>query len=117
MPDYSSSSTSPIFILCDKCYWCATYVNKSRRPVGNICPRCNIDTNELTSFPIVANELFSFDYNNKYEIELGFRPRRKDNSSHLNQDMTRALQEKSLDREDLQISKQQIIKEKVFSRY
>jgi hypothetical protein len=48
MPDYSSSSTSPIFILCDKCYWCATYVNKSRRPVGNFCPRCNIDTNELT---------------------------------------------------------------------
>jgi hypothetical protein len=36
------SSSPPIFILCDKCYWCATYVDKTRIPwiitVLNVAP-------------------------------------------------------------------------------
>ena len=73
----SLSDTPPIFILCDACYWCATYFDKARIPVGNICPRCNANNNELTSFPIVSNESFTFDYNNKRGVELEFKPRRK----------------------------------------
>ncbi len=73
----SFSDTSPIFILCDACYWCATYFDKARIPVDNICPRCNADNDELTSFPIVSNESFTFDYNNKRGVELEFKPRRK----------------------------------------
>jgi hypothetical protein len=73
----SSSYTPPIFILCDACYWCATYFDKTRIPVDNICPRCNANNNELTSFPIVSNESFTFDYNIKRGVELEFKPRRK----------------------------------------
>ena len=30
-----------IFVLCDKCYWCATYLDKSRLPSDNNCLGCN----------------------------------------------------------------------------
>jgi hypothetical protein len=64
------SSPPPIFILCDTCYWCATYFDKARIPMDNVCPRCTANNNELTSFPIMANELFTFDHNPKREIEV-----------------------------------------------
>jgi hypothetical protein len=69
----------PVFILCDSCYWCATYFDKTRLPMGNICPQCNANNNELTSFPIMSNESFTFDYNDKHGVELEFKPRRKSN--------------------------------------
>ena len=49
----SSSSSSPIFILCDSCYWCATYFDKTRIPEENRCPQCDANNKELTSFPIM----------------------------------------------------------------
>ena len=70
--------SSPIFILCDRCYWCATYFDKTRIPADNNCPQCNANNSELTSFPIMSNESFSFDYNDKRGVELEFKPRRKD---------------------------------------
>ena len=76
-PHRSSSSSPPIFVLCDSCYWCATYFDKTRIPVDNICPRCNANNNELTSFPIVSNESFTFDYNGKRGIEFKFKLRSK----------------------------------------
>jgi hypothetical protein len=45
----------PMFVLCDKCYWCATYLNKTRMPIDNNCPQCNASSNELTSLPIASN--------------------------------------------------------------
>ena len=76
-PDRSSSSSPPIFILCDSCYWCATYFDKTRTPVDNTCPQCGANNNELTSFPIMSNEAFTFDYNDKHGVELEFKARRK----------------------------------------
>ena len=73
----SSSYTQPIFILCDTCYWCATYFDNTRIPIDNNCPRCNANNNELTSFPIMPNESFTFDYNDKHGVEFEFKPRRK----------------------------------------
>ena len=70
-------SSSPVFILCDTCYWCATYFDKTRIPVDNICPRCHANNSELTSFPIASNESFTFIYNDKQGLELGFKPRLK----------------------------------------
>lgn len=67
----------PIFVLCDTCYWCATYVDKARIPIDNTCPQCGANNSELTSFPIMSNEAFTFDHNPKRGIELEFRPRRK----------------------------------------
>lgn len=57
------SSPPPIFILCDTCYWCATYLDKRRIPKNNTCPKCNVNNSELTSFPIMSNESFTFDHN------------------------------------------------------
>lgn len=71
-----SSPPPPIFILCDTCYWCATYLDKTRIPINNVCPRCSANNNELTSFPIVANESFTFDHNPKRGIEFEFKPRK-----------------------------------------
>jgi hypothetical protein len=74
-----SSSSPPVFILCDTCYWCATYFDKTRIPRENKCPQCNANNNELSSFPIMPNESFTFDYNDKRGVELEFKPRRKTN--------------------------------------
>ena len=71
------SSYPPIFILCDACYWCATYFDKTRIPAENKCPQCNANNDELTSLPIMSNESFTFDYNDKRGVELGFKPRSK----------------------------------------
>ena len=63
---------------CDKCYQCATYFDKTRLPGENICPQCNANNNELTSFPIMPNESFTFIYDDKRGVELEFKPRLKD---------------------------------------
>jgi hypothetical protein len=70
------SSELPIFVLCDRCYWCATYFDKTRITVGQSCPQCN-NTAELTSFPIMSNESFTFDYSVKRGVELEFGSKRK----------------------------------------
>jgi hypothetical protein len=76
-----SLSSPPIFVLCDSCYWCATYFDKTRIPADNNCPQCNANNNELTSFPVMSNESFTFDYNDKLGVELEFMSRRRDNKS------------------------------------
>ena len=72
-----SSSSPPIFVLCDECYWCATYFDKSRIPAENTCLQCGANNSELSSLPIMSNEAFTFDHNPKRGIELEFKPRRK----------------------------------------
>jgi hypothetical protein len=75
----SRSLSPPTFVLCDTCYWCATYFDKGRIPLGNSCPQCdNNSNNELTNFLIMSNESFTFQYNAKSGVELEFKPRRKD---------------------------------------
>jgi predicted Zn-ribbon and HTH transcriptional regulator len=61
--DHIRPSTPPVFILYDRCYWCATYFNDTRIPMDNNCPQCNANSNQLTSFPIAPNE--SSTYNEK----------------------------------------------------
>ena len=72
-PDHSSSPS--VFVLCDTCYWCATYFDKTRIPRENKCLQCNANNNELSSFPIMPNESFTFIYNEKRGVELEFKPR------------------------------------------
>jgi hypothetical protein len=62
-------SSTPVFILCDRCYWCATYFGNTRIPTDNNCPQCNASSNELTSFPIAPNEAFNFNHNGKHGVE------------------------------------------------
>ena len=70
-------SSPPVFVLCDTCYWCATYFDKIRIPRENKCTQCNVNNNELSSFPIMPNESFTFIYNDKRGVELEFKSRRK----------------------------------------
>ena len=70
---HTKPSAHPVFILCDRCYWCATYFSNARIPTDNICPQCNANSNQLTSFPIASNESFSFSYNDKGGVESEFK--------------------------------------------
>jgi|SRR5215831_633655 len=64
-----------IFILCDSCIWCATFIGKQMLPAESRCPYC-LQT-ELSSFPILPNESFTFSYNEVRGVELKFHPRKK----------------------------------------
>ena len=66
-------SVEDIFILCETCYWCATYFDKSRLPTEK-CPMCL--NRKMSSFPILPNEVFTFNYNDKHGVELEFKPRK-----------------------------------------
>jgi hypothetical protein len=73
---HTQSPAPPVFILCDRCYWCATYLSNARMPTdNNICPQCNANSNQLTSFPIAPNESFTYNYNEKRRVELEFKRR------------------------------------------
>jgi hypothetical protein len=64
-----------IFVLCESCHWCGTYLNKSYLPADK-CPHCfGI---ELSTFPILPDEAFTFNYNEKRGVELFFGRRRRE---------------------------------------
>ncbi|MDQ3807964.1 MAG: hypothetical protein M3298_07325 [Thermoproteota archaeon] len=65
-----------IFVLCDVCYWCATFLDKTK--VYDKCPIC--DAAQLSSFPIMPDESFIFSYDSRHGVELDFG-RRKPSSS------------------------------------
>ncbi|HYY71537.1 MAG TPA: hypothetical protein VE595_03910 [Nitrososphaeraceae archaeon] len=68
-------SLEDIFILCETCYWSATYFDKSRLPTEK-CPICL--NRKISSFPILPNETFTFSYNDKRGVDLKFSPRKKE---------------------------------------
>lgn len=64
-----------IFILCDSCYWSATFFGNLLLPERGECPNCqNV---QLSSFPILPNESFVINHGGKRGIELKFTPRKK----------------------------------------
>lgn len=58
-----------IFVLCEICHWCATYFDKSKVP-NNKCPICG--NASVSTFPILPNEEFTYNYNEKRGVELEF---------------------------------------------
>jgi len=65
-----------IFVLCDNCFWAATFIDKSRLDViENGCIVC--DEYLVSSFPILDNESFTFDLTERRGVELKFGARRK----------------------------------------
>jgi hypothetical protein len=62
-----------IFVLCDTCYWCATFLDKTK--VKDRCPICSAA--QLSSFPIMPDESFIFGYDSKRGVELDFGRRKK----------------------------------------
>jgi len=65
-----------IFVLCDNCFWAATFIDKSRLEViENGCIVCNESL--VSSFPILDNESFTFDLTERRGVELKFGVRKK----------------------------------------
>lgn len=57
------------FLLCESCFWCASYFSIYREVVTK-CPICGNDNVE--SLPISHNEVYSFNYDPKRGVTLGF---------------------------------------------
>ncbi len=64
-----------IFVLCATCHWCATYFDKSR--ISNKCLICG--NTAISNFPILLDEEFTFNYNEKRGVELEFGLKKRDN--------------------------------------
>ena len=56
------------FVICDTCYWSASYLQLDRSVVR--CPCCNDD--RLEFIPLSENEGYTFDCNAKRGVILGF---------------------------------------------
>lgn len=65
----NNGQTDFIFVLCETCHWCATYLDKSRMP-SDRCPNCG--NTSISTFPILPNEEFTFSYSEKRGVELEF---------------------------------------------
>lgn len=58
------------FLLCNSCFWCASYLNL-RISFGVIeCPSCKEST--IERMPLSANEVYLFDYNRVTGVILEF---------------------------------------------
>ncbi len=68
-------SVEDIFILCETCHWCALHILINLDYLQRKCPICL--NRKMSSFPILPNEAFTFNYNDKRGVDLEFRPRKK----------------------------------------
>ena len=65
-----------IFVLCDNCYWAATFIDKSRLDaIENGCILC--EESLVSSFPILDNESFTLEITERRGVEMNFGARRK----------------------------------------
>ena len=63
-----------IFFLCEECLWSVTSLDKSHLEdiIGkeSTCPVCF--QNQLSSFPLMLNDSFTYDYSEQRGIEVKF---------------------------------------------
>ena len=58
------------FLLCNSCFWCASYLNL-RSSFGVIeCPSCKENT--IERMPLSANDVYLFDYNRVTGVIIEF---------------------------------------------
>jgi hypothetical protein len=57
------------FLLCESCFWCASYFNNYKKVVSK-CPTCN--SNCVESIPISHDEVYTFNHDPKRGVTLGF---------------------------------------------
>jgi hypothetical protein len=71
----SRRAKEAVFVLCDNCYWAATFIDKLKlNIIEDGCILCNESL--VSSFPILDNESFTFDYTERRGVELNFGVRR-----------------------------------------
>lgn len=66
--------TKPTFVFCEGCHWCTTFF-KTSEPKELVCSGCM--SKELSSFPIMSDESFTFGYDEKKGLELDFRKKKR----------------------------------------
>jgi hypothetical protein len=59
-------------VLCQTCYWCATFLNINRNPIFK-CAYCN--SIKLDSIPVTDNELCKFHYDPARGVTMEFSMR------------------------------------------
>jgi hypothetical protein len=57
------------FLLCESCFWCASYFNNYRKVVTN-CPICG--NKNIESMPISHHEVHTSSHDPKRGVTLGF---------------------------------------------
>jgi rRNA maturation endonuclease Nob1 len=57
------------FLLCESCFWCASYFNNYRKVVTN-CPICG--SKNIKSMPISHDEVHTSSHDPKRGVTLGF---------------------------------------------
>jgi len=67
MSERDDNNTQRYFVLCNSCFWCASYMSR----VNTIrCPSCRIEIVEF--MPIRLDERFLFQYDRKSGVSLQF---------------------------------------------
>jgi hypothetical protein len=77
--DHDSSSSEDdshnhvIFVLCEICYWTATFIHSYQLRILDEygCLNCK-EKQSLAKFPVLLNESFKFDYSERRGVELNF---------------------------------------------
>jgi predicted Zn-ribbon and HTH transcriptional regulator len=68
----TASHQNKLFLLCEACFWCATYLLNDDSKTVSKCPAC--DNAKVESLPIANNEVYKFDYNSSGStFEFGTR--------------------------------------------
>ncbi len=71
--DYIKIPTHIHFVLCEVCYWCATFININKNPVVK-CPCSN--SIKLDSIPVSHNEVCKFRYDQIRGVTMEFSIRK-----------------------------------------
>jgi hypothetical protein len=72
--DRASSVIKKIdFLICNSCFWCATYLNMKNSLIPFQCPSCK--KKAIECMPISVNDAYSFDYNPATGVILEFSVR------------------------------------------
>ena len=67
---YTASYQKKHFLLCEACFWCATYLISDGGTTVSKCPICNNVKLEL--LPIAKNEFYKFDYSSSSGLMFEF---------------------------------------------
>jgi len=67
----TASHHKKYFLLCEACFWCATYLINDGGTTFSKCPTCN--NAKIESLPIAKNEFYKFDYSplSGFTLEFG----------------------------------------------
>lgn len=65
------------FLVCNSCFWCASYPNLENSLIPSQCPSCKEKAIEW--MPISVNDAYSFDYKPVTGVILEFSNRKSSN--------------------------------------